>query len=1144
MKKIIFIANLLLLSHYVANAQSNLRYHAFALRDTIVLNDSLTIIPQSLQLFSAKNDTIPASFYSFFQKKIIFNKKILSEKKLDTVIFIKYRVLPFHLEKSLTHLDSSLIQPSFRGDDWQFKPNKTPNSEILPTGKDLNYSGGLSRAISVGNNQDLVLNSNFNLQMSGKLSNDIEVTAAMSDNNIPIQPDGNTAQLNQFDRIFIQLKRKETQLNAGDFDLTRPESYFVNYYKRVQGLGVQHVEKFKDKGTWTTKVTGAVSRGKFARQIIQGSEGNQGPYRLQGGEGERFIIIISGTEKIYIDGILLKRGYDNDYVMDYNQGVLTFSNKRLITKDSRITAEFEYNDQSFVRSLYAVSSEYKSKYFRLHFNLYGEQDGRSSGQQQDLSQQDKIALANGGDSNNIFSEGVDSVGFTTNRILYKKEFDPSGNRYFKVSQNKDSAYYALRFLEVPLGTGDYTVKLSAANGRVFEYVGIGNGDYKLGTKLTTPKLFQMYSFGADYQLFKKKNALLKAEITLSNNDNNRLSELDKKDDIGLGTLLSYRHSLSLKKKWKLHIEGVYEGIQQNFKVLNPYRAIEFKRDWNNDLTQVATENLLRGNINLAKDSLGFIGYDFNYFGRKLLYEGFKNTFNFGYDKKTWSATGTYSILQTNANLDNSLFVRPKLDIKKVFKDKSNVGIYIEKESNKRWLADTLSRLSFDYQIAKAYWQMSQRKGLNLGVFAQQRIDFLPKQNELLRSSTANELNINGAFRNKNGVTVNGNIAYRKLNIDNKELTNLQAQETYLGAINAAVTKLKGAFFTSSSYEVGSGQEQRIEYYYQKVQVGLGNLSWRDYNKDDVIQQDEVFPAVFQDSANIVRFVLPTNQFIRTNNLTFNQLLNLNPKLYWNKNKGFKKAISLFATESAWQIQNKVKIGAAQSAWNPFISFEITDTALVAATTSQRHTLYLNKNSQTVEASIGKNDNFIRSLLTSGYDIRGQEETFLRGRWNISKQFTSKVALIQNTKKSESEFFPLRNYLIYTRSIEPELNILPNRNFRYRLSYKYANSLDTLKGREQAIIHDFSNELSYNYKSKTSIRAKATLVNINYEGATNTPVQYVMLNALQAGKNYLWSLQLNQALNKTLQLEIRYDGRKTGISNRIVHTGNMAVRALF
>lgn len=1129
-----------------ASSQSNWHCQKVVVKDSIFIKDSLSIIPSTIVVLEDK-DTLKKENYQFQKGLLVLNKNFL-QKTAKKVLWVCYRVLPFDLEKKISHLDSNLIKPKIKTNDWHFNTkDQAQSNNILPNNKELLYSGGLSRAISVGNNQDLVLNSNFNLQMSGKLNKDIEINAAMSDNNIPIQPDGNTAQLNQFDRIFIQLKRKQSILNIGDFEVQRPESYFINYFKRLQGVGIQHTETFSKKRIWTTKGNAAISRGKYNRQLIQGIEGNLGPYRLQGAEGERFIIIIAGTEKIYLDGILLKRGFDNDYTIDYNQGVLVFTNNRLITKDSRITAEFDYSDQSFTRAMYTISSQYQTERMRLHFNLYGEQDSRTSGIQQSLKTVDKTRLVEGGDKQDLFTKGIDTVAFTTDRILYKAIQDLQGTTIFIYSKNADSAKYALRFLEVGVGQGDYSLKLSSSNGRVFEYVGRGKGTFRIGDRLIAPKLIQVYSLGLDYHFFKNKNAQLKTEIALSNNDLNRLSNLDSGDDLGWVTMLQYKHQVKLKNKWHLNLTSAFEGLNKNFKILNPYRPIEFTRDWNTNFLSSnysIPEYLTKTNVQLSKDSLGSIEYEYSRFDKNGVYLGNKHLFSSNFERKGWQLNTISSLLQSQALDENSLFFRPKFDLKKTFKHKNNVGIYFEKEKNQRIIGDTLSKLSFDFEILKLYTDFQIKKNLTLSTYLQQRLDFLAANNHFQKVTTARELNVNGSYKSSYGITLGGSFAYRKLIINNPSLIALQAQETYLGRVNINFSKWKNGLVASTNYELSSGQEQKIEYYYQKVQPGLGNLSWRDFNNDGIIQQDEVFPAVFQDSANIVRFVLPTNQFVRTNNMTFNQLLNFTPKNIWQKKEGFQKAISHFSTESAWQILNKIKVNAPQPSWNPFVQIDVTDTALVAANKSQRHTLFFNRNHPKLELSIGKNNNYLRNVLVTGYDIRGQEDYSFRLRWNISKKITLRTIFSNNYKLSESEFFPLRNYKIYTQGVEPNLNITLKKNFRLHLNYKFSNSLDSLGERESSKINDFSSEFFYNYSTKTAIRAKASFVKINYVGTLNAPVQFVMLNALQKGDNYLWEFQFNQALNKTLQLELRYNGRKTGTSARIIHTGNMAIRALF
>jgi hypothetical protein len=44
-----------------------------------------------------------------------------------------------------------------------------------------------------------------------------------------------------------------------------------------------------------------------------GVEGSQGPYKLKGQNGELYVLVISGSERVYVNGLLLERGENNDY---------------------------------------------------------------------------------------------------------------------------------------------------------------------------------------------------------------------------------------------------------------------------------------------------------------------------------------------------------------------------------------------------------------------------------------------------------------------------------------------------------------------------------------------------------------------------------------------------------------------------------------------------------------------------------------------------------------------------------------------------------------------------------------------------------------------------------------------------------------
>ncbi len=1137
--------------------------------DSLINLDTLTILPESVELFNGENgQKIAPLYYRVSDKELIWKtqeKGFLLPSKID----IRYRVLPFDLSKNYNHIDTSRLLDAADGTYIGFDYSPYEQQTGLLDFQGLDYNGSFARGISFGNNQNLVLNSSFNLQLAGNLGDDVEILAAITDNSIPLQPEGNTQQLQEFDKIFIQLKRRNNTLIAGDYELARPNSYFMNYYKKLQGATFRN-ETALSKGVLSNKVSAAIARGKFARNIIAQQEGNQGPYRLRGGDGERFIIILSGTEKVYLDGALLTRGLQNDYVIDYNRGDITFTNKRLITKDSRIIVEFEYSDQNYLRSLYAFGTEYKTDKLRLHLNVYSEQDSKNSGNANDLTESDKLFLSNIGDEvENALSSSIDTLGeFSEFRVMYKlvdtlvvgEQFDS----ILVYTTNRDSAKYVATFLEVGQGNGNYIQIPSAANGRVYQWIapdpltGELQGNFEPLTRLIAPSKRQMYSLGADYQL--TKHSTLKTEVAMSNNDINLFSKKGDQDDRGVAIFTNFENEKKLGKEdqeWLLETNVNYEFVENKFQALNPYRPAEFTRDWNtntgNQLNQNtdlrSNEHLIKGSLALRNKKLGRTSYEFGTFLKDDLYTGTKHAAQLQFNKAGFYVDAKGSLLSTESLTEESQFFRPKIDIYKVFENWNNwkIGVYGEREKNERYAVntDSLTINSFYYDLYRVYLQSPEKNKTSFGINYTNRYDYAPVRQKFEQSSIAEELNVHGKWQQSARALLRWNMTYRELEIVDSTLINQQAQETYLGRVEYDLNLLKGAIRSNTSYEIGSGQEPKIEYQYLQVNPGEGVYQLLgDFNEDGVVQQDEIVEAAFQNQADVIRVTIVTDDFIRTNNVQFNQSLRIDPRTIWHKAEGVKKTLSKFSTQSTLKIVRRTREAEMVSPWNPF-QLDVADTSLVATTSLIRNVLYFNRSNPIFDIQLGNFDNKNKVVLTTGYESRRKTESFLRTRWNLNKAFSSIFYLAQGQQLNDSEFFTNRRYTINFWKLEPELTFQPTQNFRAKTVFKYQESKNIApeNNNEKALINNIRLETTFNQNTKTSIRLNLSYALINFEGTENTPIEFAMLEGLKNGRNYIWNLTFERRLATNVLLSMSYEGRKTGEAD-IIHLGRAQVRATF
>ncbi|HRC32423.1 MAG TPA: hypothetical protein PK736_03155 [Bacteroidia bacterium] len=1126
--------------------------------DTIAI-DTLSIIPASLKVKTLDGKYVDDSLFIVdnVTAKLVWNKTYLPLiKSLSDSMWISYRVLAVNLNKAYynkTNNPQNLDKYGFS--QYAYSPRLDVAEDFFSTGG-VSKIGSIARGISFGNNQDVVLNSSLNLQLAGKLNNNWEIAAAITDNNIPIQPEGNVQQLQDFDRVFIQLKSKDTKITAGDFDVVRPVSYFLSLQKRGQGLLVNHnhILSKKDSTINSTTAGAAISRGKFARNVIPGVEGSQGPYRLTGAQNELFIIVLAGTERIFIDGRLMVRGTQGDYTIDYNTAEVVFTARQLITRDVRIIAEFQYSDKNYLRTMLYVNNEFHRKKLNVRVNFFNEQDSKNQPLLQTLDDSAKAILTLAGNNPALaVIPQIDSVAFNTNEILYAK-IDTIVNtilykNILRYSTNPDSAYYRVVFSQVGNSKGNYVQSITAANGRVYNWVapvnGIPQGNYEPVTQLIAPKREQQLTAAADYQLGKYSNIVWEGSIT--NNDANLFSPINNKNNVAGASLLTYNIALPLDthktKPLKLFAKADWEFVQKKFTPIAFYRNPEFIRDWNIINNSVAVdENIIAAAIGLHKDESRFLKYTLRSFLRDSLYSGYMNIVNGAYMFHNFKINTVANYLTTRTQNESSRFLRSLSELSKQFKP-IVTGVRFEQEENimKAIRTDSLYPVTNRFQWVTVFMNNAKENtAIDFNVQASKRWDDKVLSNILAPFSSADQAKIIASYKNKvHRIILNSQ--YRSLKYKLDSLTN-NNETTVLNRIDYSVNINKGGINLNTSYETGNGRELRKEYVFLETTPGQGVYTWIDYNKNGVKELNEFEVAQFTDQANYIKVLLPTNTYIKAFTNSFTGILAINASQLIKSENKFSKWCKKFSNQFALKIDNKITSNKNGRGYNPFYS-AIADTSLIITNNSLRNNLSYNKSSSVWDADYLYTKTQAKNLLNSGYEFRTKEIHAINTRVNFSSQFTLVVKGESISDNNKSEFFTSRNFSLASQQITSTFSYQYLSTFNASLIYLFGNKTNASELKERAQQNNIGIECRLSGIKKGNLNTQFHFINLKYNGAENTPVAYEMLEGLRTGINTTWNVNYQQNISKSLQITIGYEGRKSP-TVKTVHVGNMTARAFF
>ncbi len=986
----------------------------------------------------------------------------------------------------------------------------------------IRRSGSLTRALTVGTGQNATLNSAFRLSLDGPIAPDLHLVAALTDENLPFQTATQT--FSDFDRVFIGLRWRQSQFFLGDLELKESQSRFANFYRNVLGI-----EARLDTPAYRGRVALAEAKGRFHTNSFMGQEGRQGPYLLTGKNNERFIILLAGSEKVYINGQLVQRGADKDYVIDYTTGEITFTPQRPITAATRIVVDFEYADRSYGRTFVWTRHELIQSRWSLVLSYFRQADNPRRPLDFTLTSEDEARLSQlpRGSTTGLLL-GVDTLPYEPGTIRYEVRdtfLNGTPYSYFQVSQDADRALYQVSFAYVGPGEGDYTRAPATLNGNVFTWVGPGQGDFIVGRAVALPTGTDIFSVRHNWEILPRIR--WHNELNASRHQENRFASYT---ETGLAThqKLSWQirpDSASLQ----VTPEIAFQLVTATYQNVDRIYEREYGRLWNYDERRRATERLWEGRLPLA----------------------WKNRYRltptvgqrrWGDTLSTWRYTALWEGLDTTNGLAGTYLIEFLHSVYPTLTDrwirhtgrvfwafaKMRLGTEVWTESRRRSIPDTLTFRFYDYTPFWE-WRPSERLSLLLAYNFRREWQALPIETApTLRSRFyARMPRLSFSYRSET-FTLSTQNSYR-LFVPLDTAFRLTPTRTLLSQNTIRFRRM--AYETELFYQISAEQTPQRQLIYIATNPGQGTHEWRDFNGDGLQQLEEFVPAANPLLANYLPFVRATGRFFPTIALSTTYTFRWQPQ----------RRFSWLSTLTNLRLDQRQT--APDNRWTRYLpTVPRADTTMPQWSLALRHDFFLFRQSPRGDQNFSLQYNLTQQVPLSGLTQNRQRQVSSRTRYNLARTWGSElwIALLDRLSTAIAQID--LNYQYAGGEIQPIFTFQPTVRWRTSLSflYKYRRLREPTSGQTHAYRLTLEQRYSWKAAAFLSLRIEPALYRVPQD--LSPVLRFEVLDGLQEGGNLLIGLTLNLPLSRYIELNALYDGRLS--ARTPVHSARLQVRANF
>ncbi|MGJ3233518.1 hypothetical protein [Marivirga sp.] len=1133
---------IVLLGFVLSSLSLNAQNHCFqTYYSAISVPDSALIIPSSIEIQNQFGENIA---YELSEGLL----KISKLNEHDT-LRICFNYLPRNQLIVKTAVPEQLFDSSARFQENLMVEISNPKStqELLGLGG-IDISGAFMRSVSAGGQQSALMHSVMDLTIAGNISDDLRLQARLTDQQMPFEPEGNTQRLQDFDRVNVQLIHENWGLEAGDLNIQSNSNLnFLKFNRQVQGLGVSSSKLSFDSSQSNTQVVTSFARSKTGVQNIEPLEGVLGPYRIEGPQNEPFIFILAGSEKVFLDGNLLKRGLENDYIIDYNSAEITFNTQHYISKYSIIQIEFEYSDRQYSRNVSALKHE--QTIGNLDLNIaYFQQTDKPDNQLENLSQSDFDALSNLG-NNADYAEipAIDSLGFSPDKARYAKiDSLVNGKTYlvFKLSNNPKTAHYQLNFTMVGDHKGDYRIANSSENGVVYEWVApindIPQGNYEPIKIMALPQNHRIINVGLNYNL--NDEADLSFEYAGSEFVNNRFNKEDtqlKGNAMAIG-FNSAKNSIHFMQDTRIQYHIKYEYLDSAFAPVQPFRAMDFNRNWGME----ESARFLAGDEHLIKMGTSIesknkvLSYDLALRNKETVGSGFQHNVNFHSDGDFRINIEGFFMESENGDL-NTDWKKALVDFKYA-KYKFMPGYTFRTQQHKIKNEGEISR-SFQHFDSHEFYIAKEDSGKwNFTLSHELRSDKIPREGQMINAENAQNTQLKSSFNYGQGNKFAFNFLRRNIQ---QRIDSAQSQQYFQGGVNWQSSIWDNNIVQNLNFQTGTGRVLQRSYFFMEVARGLGTHSWSDLNENGEQELNEFFEdETDYGDRNYVKVLTMGDEYQTA------YINNLQYQLRWKMPNSWAKSPNLlqYLGKLSGNFNANLDTKNIFEEWTDRISpFNIQqDENILSSRNMWKSSLFYNRGGNAFLETTWSQSNR-KQLLLDGFEGMDRSHFSFAGSWNAFQDWNFNALYKTSQNSSFSDRVEERDYQFNSTAVIPKIMWQGGKNHRVSLSYKNENkwSPEEAVGGE-VLVNSVELSNKFIQGSNGVLESKFSYVSVNSELTNNqSPLAYEMFEGLRAGDNYVWNVSLRRKIIGDLNLILQYIGRKSE-DQKTIHNGSVQITAIF